>query len=836
MPYVINNTNGTRIFYVGDESFNTETAVTLPGRNVPDYGEPVDTNFIHMLENFANDTPPQSTTTLTGQLWYDTSDGIFKVYDGTAWVQIGKVPVSELPPSGNQSDGNFYFDESIRKLKVYYDNSWFDSSYAGEISTSYNTVGQGSPTLYGTRIRNIFLRRASDNRDVPVLAIVQSYDGLDTINIENGTVTTRYGDETLIGLLSRNEPFTALDVTTNSEEEALNFWDELNEPGGIGTLIKPGLNVRKDATAEYPIASLAQRAQTSYNLNLGSYGADGANIAAANVYRHDIDILPVANLTYDVGGPSNVFAEMWVNDVYLSNALLANGNGNISIGTDNNPIENIYVTNIEVDGNLIIEGDNVEIGSNVAPVESIFVNEAYVYETLSVGNIEGDTNYVFPSSRAGNSRLVCDDDGQLYWLDNGALYNNLSAEQGITIATNVDPYPAAGNINNRQASISVKIGNGLEFDANGSITINFDDITTCDIQEGNTCNNFWYSDQRVFNMLEASVDPSNTTGLQAINNGGGDYTLQINGGADKVVGGITVIPGSGLSALKVAPKTDEGFAIYELDLSLDRVTGGSGITGEDPGSGLEVSPGSQGGLKLNWLGVADNLYTNDLGARIGLSNSAAGTIGIARVNNPTDDTQPPTHVIYVDSITSIGSGNDDVDDLMFVNKSNQMAAGTGFIGLGSSSSSNSRYWRVGYASTSNPKFNSLGNIWHKGDIDLIARTSSQNGSLRAEGDVTARRLTQSSDERLKKNISPIHNALDKVLDLKGVEYQYISDTDNLREVGLVAQQVEQVVPEVVREGTDGMKTVNYGALVGVLIEAVKELTQEVETLKAKLGD
>ena len=44
------------------------------------------------------------------------------------------------------------------------------------------------------------------------------------------------------------------------------------------------------------------------------------------------------------------------------------------------------------------------------------------------------------------------------------------------------------------------------------------------------------------------------------------------------------------------------------------------------------------------------------------------------------------------------------------------------------------------------------------------------------------------------------------------------------------------MPEVVRESADGMKTVNYGALVGVLIEAVKELTQEVETLKAKLGD
>jgi hypothetical protein len=55
-------------------------------------------------------------------------------------------------------------------------------------------------------------------------------------------------------------------------------------------------------------------------------------------------------------------------------------------------------------------------------------------------------------------------------------------------------------------------------------------------------------------------------------------------------------------------------------------------------------------------------------------------------------------------------------------------------------------------------------------------------------------------------------------------------------VGVIAQEMEAIVPEVVTDGEDGMKAVNYGALVGVLIEAVKELTQEIETLKNKLGD
>jgi len=831
MPYVINNTSGTKIFYVGDQQFNTETALTLPGRNVPDYGEPVDTNFIHLLENFANNTPPQATTILQGQLWYDTSDGIFKVYDGSNWVQTGKVPVSELPPSGNQAPGNFYFDENIRKLKVYYDNTWYDSSYAGEVNTSYNTPGLGNPSLYGTRIRNIFLKRASDNRDVPVLAITQSYDGTEG-SIVNGTVITRYGNETLIGLLSRNETFTALDIATNSEEELLNFWNELNEPGGIGTLIRPGLNVRKDATAEYPIASLAKRAETSFRLNLGFTSQDApGNIWAANVYHHESDVIPLTTLTYDLGGPANVFAELWVDDIYLSNALLANGNGNISIGTDNNPIENIYVTNIEIDGNLIIEGDNVTVGGENTPVESIYVNEAYVYEYLSIGNVEGDTNYFFPSSRAGNSRLVCDDDGELYWLDNGALLTDINKGDGIEISYTIDRYLPAGNITNRQADISVLLGNGLTFDGNGAIEINFSDITTCDIVEGTGCGNQWYSDLRVFNMLEAAVDPSNETGLQALNLGSGDYKLRINGGAFNVVGDITATTGSPIIVTQNRNNVNTlGFNQVEIGFETGPIRNADGITGEPAGSGLKIENEELG---LDWLAVADNLFTTDLSKKIGLDNSAVGEIGIARVDNPEDDDLPATHVMYLKSVTNLGDGENNVDDIVFRNIDNQMTPGVGLINFGASSGD--YYWKLGYRNTSNPKYNSFGTMWHKGDIRLLSASSSRPGKLIADGDITGFRVTQNSDERLKKNIVPITNGLKLVNNLQGVEFSYIKQPD-IREVGLIAQQVEEVVPQVVTEGDDGMKTVNYGALVGVLIEAVKELTQEVETLKAKLGD
>jgi len=824
MPYVINNSDGSRIFYVADQGFNTETAVTLPGRNVPDYGEPVDTNFIHMLENFADGTPPQASTILTGQLWYDTSDSIMKLYNGSSWVAITNIPSSEGAPGGSVSEGNMYFDETIRKLKIYYDNIWLDTSYAGEVSTAYNNIPQGSPTLYGTRIRNIFLRRESDDRDVPVLAIVQSYDGLNSIGIQNGSVNTLYGSETLIGVLSRNPAFTVKDATTNSEEENLNWFDELNEPGGIGTLIKPGLNMRKDATAEYPIASLAQRAQTSYALNLGSYGADGANIMAANVFHHGADSLPVANLTYDLGGPDNVFAELWVDDIYLSNALIPNGD-NVSIGTDENPIQNIYVNEIEIDGNLIIEGDNVTIGGNTAPVDAIFVNSAYVYETLSVGNVEGDTNYVFPSSRSGNARLVCDDDGQLYWLDNGAVYNNIAGGLGVDIRVTTDPYPGSINIFNRQARVDLRLGQGIGIDNDGNISIDFTEFTTCDITEGTGCSNFWYSDERVYNMLTASVEQPYDTGLQTREPTPGDYQLRIHGGASRVVGTINAPSDSAIIVTQNRTNRDAfGFNEVELDVALGPAYPGDGVTGVPigPDGGLLKDPNGEVGL--DWLAVADNLFTNDL-ADLPTGTVKAGKVGIKRVSgNPT---APTTHVLYIESIDSIGGG--DADKIMFKNKANEME-GSGAVNFGGSTNR----WSLQTKTVNGQTVNSSGRMRHSGSVFLYSAGSSNNGSLVADGDVTAFRQNTSSDARLKKNISTIDHGLEKVNAMRGVSYELLRD--NTRNVGVIAQEMEEVVPEVVTEGEDGMKAVNYGALVGVLIEAVKELTQEVETLKAKLGD
>lgn len=99
-----------------------------------------------------------------------------------------------------------------------------------------------------------------------------------------------------------------------------------------------------------------------------------------------------------------------------------------------------------------------------------------------------------------------------------------------------------------------------------------------------------------------------------------------------------------------------------------------------------------------------------------------------------------------------------------------------------------------------------------------------NGDLIVTGDVTS-----SSDERHKENIIQVTNALDMVNQMNGVFYNF-KNTPEKRSVGVIAQDVEKVLPEVVYDGHE-YKSVAYGNIVGVLIEAIKELRKEVKDLK-----
>ena len=101
------------------------------------------------------------------------------------------------------------------------------------------------------------------------------------------------------------------------------------------------------------------------------------------------------------------------------------------------------------------------------------------------------------------------------------------------------------------------------------------------------------------------------------------------------------------------------------------------------------------------------------------------------------------------------------------------------------------------------------------------------------GMVIAGTLTQNSDQRIKTNIKTIENSLWKIQQLRGIEYTHI--TEGTRHIGLIAQEVENIIPEVVIEGErNDIKGVSYGNLVALLIEGMKEMKNEINNLNKRI--
>ena len=114
-----------------------------------------------------------------------------------------------------------------------------------------------------------------------------------------------------------------------------------------------------------------------------------------------------------------------------------------------------------------------------------------------------------------------------------------------------------------------------------------------------------------------------------------------------------------------------------------------------------------------------------------------------------------------------------------------------------------------------------------------------DGGITANGQVRANGVVLTSDARFKQHVRPLTSALAGVLALRGVRYDWNplgvahGGTAGQEQVGLLAQEVEKIYPELVSTGADGYKGVNYAQLAPVLIEAIKELKAENDALKAR---
>jgi hypothetical protein len=134
MAYTINLTDGTVFATITDGTINTASSMILVGKNYAGYGEFLDENFIHLLENNANTTAPAAP--LTGQLWWDKTNNLLKVYNGSIFKTISAATASASQPASNVT-GDLWYDTTNQQLKVY-------------TGSAFIVVGPGFSTAQGT--------------------------------------------------------------------------------------------------------------------------------------------------------------------------------------------------------------------------------------------------------------------------------------------------------------------------------------------------------------------------------------------------------------------------------------------------------------------------------------------------------------------------------------------------------------------------------------------------------------------------------------------------------------------------------------------------------------
>lgn len=125
-----------------------------------------------------------------------------------------------------------------------------------------------------------------------------------------------------------------------------------------------------------------------------------------------------------------------------------------------------------------------------------------------------------------------------------------------------------------------------------------------------------------------------------------------------------------------------------------------------------------------------------------------------------------------------------------------------------------------------------------GSVFEMYSGGNQNININGDsGSINAIVVNQTSDARYKTNITSLSGALENTLELRGVSYNW-ADENRTQEtqIGVIAQEVEEIYPEFVHTDEEGMKSVNYSQMVAVLIEAVKELNSKIEVLEAEKSE
>lgn len=331
MAYTINLTNGTVFATIADGTVNTASSMTLIGKNYAGYGQFLDDNFIHLLENSANTTAP--TAPLTGQLWWDSTNTILKVYSGSIWKPLGSTTSSSSQPSPSIV-GDLWYDTTNQQLKV--------CSVAGSPGT-FIVVGPAYSSSQGT------------SGALPI-----------SINDTSATphvVTALYANNNLVAIVSGDTTFTpAAPYSTNFPQiyKGTTVW---NVGDASGNISNPG-NIALTAAGTTALTVASTGAYVS-GLMSASGNVIGGNLRTAGLITATGTVTSAANIT---GGNLLTGGLISATSTVTSAANITGGNlltsGLISAGSTVTAAANITGGNL-LTGGLISATSTITTAANV---------------------------------------------------------------------------------------------------------------------------------------------------------------------------------------------------------------------------------------------------------------------------------------------------------------------------------------------------------------------------------------------------------------------------------------------------------------------------------------
>lgn len=287
MAYTINLTDGTIFATIADGTINTASSMTLVGKNYAGYGEFLDENFIHLLENSSNTTAPGAP--LTGQLWWDSGNGLLKVYNGTTFKTVSAATASASAPTSNVT-GDLWYDTTNAQLKVYTGTAWL--LVGPQFTSGTGTTGAIVDTIVdNTAVSHVVIKFYVEDSIVAIM----SKDAAFTPQVAISGFTSILPGMTMASSVGGQTPLfqgTATNALALNGTAASNFFvknTNQTTTGTIGVLTDSGMTIGADQDLSLTvsgintlISNLSSGGNMVFRVNIGGVQTTAMTIFGAN--------------------------------------------------------------------------------------------------------------------------------------------------------------------------------------------------------------------------------------------------------------------------------------------------------------------------------------------------------------------------------------------------------------------------------------------------------------------------------------------------------------------------------------------------------------------------